>query len=73
MRFPGAQVGRGEPRRHVDFAQLAGLGVDEPDLAERTGIAVERRRHVDDEHVVADRPQDLQARLEAAADRGSRR
>ena len=66
MRLPGAGVGGGQPRRHLDVAQLAGLGVDEAHVAERARIAIGLGRDVDDEHVVPERAQDLQAGLEAA-------
>src|SRR5687767_1182782 len=66
VRLPCLRVRRGQPRRHLDFAKVAGFDVDEPDFTKRADGPVGLRRDVYDEDIVADRPQDLQPGLEPA-------
>ena len=73
VRVPGLDVGGGEPRRDLDLAQFAGLAVDEAHFAERARVAVALGGDVHDEDVVAERPQDLDARRRSRRGRGSRR
>src|SRR5688572_1486356 len=66
VRIPGLDVRRRESRCDLDLAHLAGFRIHEPDLAERSGVAVAFGGDVDDEDIVAERAQDLDAGLEAA-------
>src|SRR5688500_5351207 len=48
---PGFDVRGSQPWRDLDFTELAGLGIDEPHLAEGAGVAIVLGGDVDDEHV----------------------
>src|SRR5688500_15814264 len=66
VRVPGLAVCGREPRGDLDLTELPGFRVDESHLAEGAGVAILLRGDVNHEHVVPQRPEDLDAGVEAA-------
>ena len=64
MRLPRFPIGFREAGGHVEIEMFARLGIHEPHFSQHVDIPLARREYLDDEHVVSERREHLEPRLE---------